>query len=457
MTRAVRALRHLSLALPLLLGAVLSGCGQGGSARKPDLVIQASGSFEGTLEPCGCKDGLGGLARRLGLHDRYRAEHPDVPVLLLDAGRAFPMKTTESDVIVPATRQSLDMLGVSVVNVGEPDLESGLSPYQALVRDGKFHVVSANLVSIDGNRPIFPPYTVVQGKVNGAPAGPKVAVIGVSSYEAYKVMDGVGGNKIHWLEFQKSLVDVVPKARAEADLVVVLGSFGIGGGRLVTERFPEVDLVVACTKNDDQARHYDYGKTDLLMMGTRGKYDVRIDIAKDAKTGGWTMTPIITPLDQKVPENAEGLSFVAHVKTELEETARARAALMRKDPTQPDYLGSASCVNCHAAEHASWETTRHAHAWEPMVSTKNTINPLCLHCHTVGFMEPNGYVLASDNRKLQGVGCESCHGPGSEHVADPVNHKLDRGSEATCRQCHTPGQTPDFDFNTFWPKIRHGK
>ena len=71
-------------------------------------------------------------------------------------------------------------------------------------------------------------------------------------------------------------------------------------------------------------------------------------------------------------------------------------------------------------------------------------------------MEPNGYVLASENQVLQGVGCESCHGPGSRHVADPRGNQMKPVGEATCRTCHTSGQTPDFDFTMFWPKIRHG-
>ena len=105
---------------------------------------------------------------------------------------------------------------------------------------------------------------------------------------------------------------------------------------------------------------------------------------------------------------------------------------------------------------ATWNGTRHAHAWEPMVETKNQVNPLCLHCHTVGFMQPNGYVLASDDKKLQGVGCESCHGPGGPHVSAPTTHLMGKVGEDACRKCHTPGQTPDFDFSTFWPKVKHG-
>ncbi|HEX7880131.1 MAG TPA: cytochrome c family protein, partial [Candidatus Eisenbacteria bacterium] len=198
-------------------------------------------------------------------------------------------------------------------------------------------------------------------------------------------------------------------------------------------------------------------KTDLVILGRRGKYDVRIDVARAGNGAPWSMTPVITELGGKTLESPEGLTFVANVKTDLENVARDRAALIRKNPNKPDYLGAASCASCHPSEHATWSGSRHAHAWDPMVSTKNTLNPLCLHCHTVGFMEPNGYVIGSDDKPLQGVGCESCHGPGSRHVADPRGNPLGVVGEAKCRTCHTSGQTPDFDFNEFWPKIRHGK
>jgi len=443
--------------IALLVSLAPNGCGRGDkSGSQPLLAIRATGSLEGTVEPCGCKDGLGGLGRRLGLHDQWRAANPEVPLVSLDTGRAFPMKTTESDVVVPAIRQALDMLGTEVVNVGDEDLEAGLSPFLATVREGKFRTISANLVSIDGDRPIFDPYVVLTPSVVGVSSGLKVAIIGISSPAKYEVLDGVGGDKIHWIDFEKALTTYLPKARAEADLVVVLANFGPGAGRLVANRFPDIDLILAAAEGEDVAGHYEYPPSDLVMMGTRGKYDVLLELRRDRKTSEWTVTPVITPLDEQVPENDEGIRYVAHVKAELEETAIRRARLMTKDPNRPDYLGSASCAGCHPAEMAIWTETRHAHAWEPMVKSQSTYNPLCLHCHTVGFMKPNGYVIASDDRKLQGVGCESCHGPGSEHVAAPRANPMDKGSPATCMNCHTPGQTPDFDFADFWPKIRHG-
>ncbi len=367
------------------------------------------------------------------------------------------MKNSESDVIVPATRLSLDLLGVDVVNVGGDDLEAGLSPFLSIVREGKFQTISANLVSIDGNRPIFSPYLVLTPKVGGVSNGLRVAVIGVSIPLKYEVLDGIDGDKVHWIDMEHALTKYVPKARAEADLVVLVANIGPGAGRLVASRFPDIDLILATAKGDGEAGYFEYPSAGVVMTGTLGKYDILLELRRGTKSSKWTVFPVITPLDERAPENDAGIQFVASVKADLEDTAIRRAKLMKKDPTRPDYLGSAACASCHPAEMAIWKETRHAHAWEPMVSSKSTINPLCLHCHSVGFMKPNGYVVASNNVPLQGVGCESCHGPGGEHVKSPTAHPLTKGNPEACLSCHNPGQTPDFDFKEFWPKIKHGK
>ena len=71
----------------------------------------------------------------------------------------------------------------------------------------------------------------------------------------------------------------------------------------------------------------------------------------------------------------------------------------------------------------------------------------CAQCHVVGF-NPETLTWAED-----GVGCESCHGPGGRHAAadgakragtiiNPA--KLPFGiAAAVCGQCHTRGKSPD--------------
>ena len=57
------------------------------------------------------------------------------------------------------------------------------------------------------------------------------------------------------------------------------------------------------------------------------------------------------------------------------------------------------------------------HAFETLVKTGSDADPHCIACHTVGFGKPSGYRRPMGSASLVDVGCESCHGPASEHIA----------------------------------------
>jgi hypothetical protein len=82
--------------------------------------------------------------------------------------------------------------------------------------------------------------------------------------------------------------------------------------------------------------------------------------------------------------------------------------------------------------------------WVPLYpadNMKRPTGPLCDGCHSVN------YDIKTKTVKQWNVGCERCHGPGSEHARNPsrsniVNPaKLDfiRAND-TCIQCHSQGQ-----------------
>lgn len=67
-----------------------------------------------------------------------------------------------------------------------------------------------------------------------------------------------------------------------------------------------------------------------------------------------------------------------------------------------------------------------------------------------------------DGARLVNVGCESCHGPGSQHIAQRAAgqditfffHPL---SPADCTTCHHGEFSRPFDYADFWPAVQHGK
>ncbi len=148
-----------------------------------------------------------------------------------------------------------------------------------------------------------------------------------------------------------------------------------------------------------------------------------------------------------------------------------------------EYVGSASCKMCHnktekGAQYTKWEASVHSKAFETLKSEKSAKiakekgikveawkAPECLKCHTTGFGK-GGYEVkcddfwnpAADDREggkavkrmegLQAVGCEACHGAGSEYKSSKVKNAIIAGeikaasvgllkiNEATCTKCH---------------------
>jgi hypothetical protein len=158
-----------------------------------------------------------------------------------------------------------------------------------------------------------------------------------------------------------------------------------------------------------------------------------------------------------------------------------RTVLGERRPS-PRYVGSAACRDCHAdpdsgAPYVHWLASRHGHAYWRLAAdwalylaklrphNADLENPRederCLLCHVTGRQDDDA-LLGVGFRAEEGVGCESCHGPGSLYAAGEV--MADREAflaaggrvpdEGTCRGCHR--NEARFDFATWWPKIAHG-
>ena len=100
------------------------------------------------------------------------------------------------------------------------------------------------------------------------------------------------------------------------------------------------------------------------------------------------------------------------------------------------YTGAAACVECHPDRHASWAVTIHATAFDTLTASGDGDNPLCFPCHAVGYGKASGFVDLATTEYLADVQCENCHGPGSNHVADPVVIIGKNLDSSLCGECH---------------------
>jgi hypothetical protein len=175
-------------------------------------------------------------------------------------------------------------------------------------------------------------------------------------------------------------------------------------------------------------------------------------------------------------------------------------------PTLPEkaaswtYVGNSQCKVCHnsAKEGSQWDKWKeagHARAYQALQSNEAKKiaeergmekppheSAECLKCHVTGY----DAATASAPAKIDladGIQCESCHGPSSEHIKDGrtlkfspdkigeldiMAHKV-APDEALCRSCHNEesptwdtsrytledGTTVAFDFEQAWAKVNH--
>jgi peroxiredoxin len=154
----------------------------------------------------------------------------------------------------------------------------------------------------------------------------------------------------------------------------------------------------------------------------------------------------------------------AHVtRLPAEEKAKLRSKLGRPGgellPTRAAYVGSDACRSCHAAEFDVWVASPHGRATESLAAGGKASDAACLRCHTTGFGSPGGFPrdgAASAHADLARVGCESCHGPGGDHVkegAARVGTILSLGDKCDscvilqiCGSCHDDANDPGFEY-----------
>jgi hypothetical protein len=128
----------------------------------------------------------------------------------------------------------------------------------------------------------------------------------------------------------------------------------------------------------------------------------------------------------------------------------------------PKFEGRKKCSSCHKSQAKSWKKTAHAKAMNSLKPNKKTkakkrakLDPTkdytkdkdCVGCHVDGFGEKGGYVVESPSKWKKGVGCESCHGPGSRYrgIHRKAGAKFEKKKKTTPRKVLADAGE-DFDF-----------
>jgi hypothetical protein len=148
---------------------------------------------------------------------------------------------------------------------------------------------------------------------------------------------------------------------------------------------------------------------------------------------------------------------------------------------QHAYAGVDSCKMCHKKEdkgnqYGSWQKSKHAQAYATLASdkgkevagAKGVANPQesaeCLKCHVTGH-GVDASLLDTKYKVEDGVGCESCHGPGKDYKNMKIMKDSEQAkangliipTEETCKKCHNE-ESPTykaFNFEERFKEIAH--
>ena len=93
------------------------------------------------------------------------------------------------------------------------------------------------------------------------------------------------------------------------------------------------------------------------------------------------------------------------------------------------YVGTTKCGACHFAQFKDWRSSAHGQSFE-ILPLKYRNDESCLKCHMDQHSRQMVTSLESPGQSMTGVSCESCHGPGGDHVQYGLSF-IGRGRELT--------------------------
>ncbi|HUS74118.1 MAG TPA: cytochrome c family protein [Sedimentisphaerales bacterium] len=400
-------------------------------AHKADVVtVFLTGNELGTMKPCGCSGGqLGGLDRRSAVFNSVPAKRR----LVIDTG-SFVEGDSEQDIIKFNTIiQAFSLLGYDLVNLTEKDIE-----------------IAENLGLLDSIGSLFNIITSLK---------PTDVNLATKFTKKFSLKSTTMAVTVAAFDVESAPIEQIGRLfTAQPGLqtvnILILNRCGPGIINSITKQ-AIVDCLVCPAESDEPALLSAPDKKPLVVsVGRFGRYicNLQIKPAKDKPILSFSPIPVIEDL----PPDSSLLALYGDYQQRVKE-----ANLLERYPRFPlpdglEYTGSKSCKPCHEYEYEKWSTKAHAHAYATLKTVGSAFDPECAVCHVVGMKYESGFVSEQTTEDLKDVGCEVCHGPGSEHIrtlgiAKTTRPKLD------CTDCHTPETSGEYAGNEelYFEKIIH--
>ncbi len=451
---------------------------------KPDAAMIFTGDQLGYLEPCGCtglENQKGGLKRR----DTFVKQLAEKgwPLVMMDTGGHSKGYGPQPKIKLRNSIEALQQIGYQAVGLGDNDLRFELLSIAVNLDPNPLTCANVAILEFDGG--FSQRFAIVE---KGGFKFGITAVLGERERKTLPTSDEI----VH-MPADEALKEVLPKLQAaNCDQLVLLVYAGVEDTKALAANFPQFKWVVAGKGGDEppyQPTKLDHG-AQLIEVGSKGKYAVVVGLYRDGKTKfEYQKVPLDVRFDDSPTMQQRMVDYTQELQTLGFDGLGIKA---QAHPSGHEFIGSQACVDCHGEEFEIWENTPHAHATEAIVdaSPPRQFDPECISCHVTGWNDPkyvpwiSGFESIEKTPHLTANGCENCHGPAARHVAaengdiDVTDEEIEalrralhvkivenEGNKAgqvegavvrNCLECHDIDNSPDFDFQEYWPAVKHG-
>ena len=419
-------------------------------ADKTDVItIFLTGNSLGMLKPCGCSGGqLGGLDRRPAVFNTV----PSNRRVIVDTG-FFVESDGEQDLIkFDIMTRAFGLLDYDVVNLTEEDVAIAENLGLRDVIGSFFNIITsysfpdANLPATFTKKFLFKDKTIAV----------TVATFDAQTSPIERIDDlfpqETGLQTINILILNRCVPEIINSIKKK-DFIDCL---------ICPADSDEPTVLSAPPRGVPTGRNK---RPLIISVGRFGRYICKLQIKPAGDKGKPDLNFDTIAVTEDLPQD----SSLALLYRDYQQLVR-EADLLKTYPrfTLPDglqYTGSMSCKGCHEYEYEKWSTKSHAHAYQTLIREGSEVDPECVLCHVVGLKYEGGFVsqqsldleaLDRQTPDLKDVGCEVCHGPGSEHIKSLGRTKT-TGPKMSCTDCHTPENSGNYAGNEelYFQKIIH--